>query len=267
MHDEYIAKGGFGCVYKRKENDIIYAVKRIEIVDTNYENVQNEVHILQKVHKHANIVSLVHVETNNHFCDIIMEFYEEDLLNYVVNQECLTHKDALHHFVEMQKAVQYLHLEKICHRDIKLENFLKKKERVVLTDFGLSKIVEDNAIDKISGRVGSLSYCAPEVLAGITYNGFKSDLWSMGVCLVAMICGFFPFKEASTKDWRFCTFIEHEDIGIKSIFRYYDTSVCIPTKLYELIHKMISTSPHGRSDATEILCGALELKEINILII
>ena len=45
---------------------------------------------------------------------------------------------------------------------------------------------------------GSPCYAAPEMIAGKKYNGLKSDIWSSGVVLYAMVCGFLPFEDPKT---------------------------------------------------------------------
>lgn len=45
---------------------------------------------------------------------------------------------------------------------------------------------------------GSPCYAAPEMIAGRQYEGPKADVWSMGVILFALICGYLPFEDAST---------------------------------------------------------------------
>ena len=45
---------------------------------------------------------------------------------------------------------------------------------------------------------GSKSYAAPEVLASRGYAGFAADMWSIGVCLFAMLSGFFPLALSLT---------------------------------------------------------------------
>ena len=62
--------------------------------------------------------------------------------------------------------IEYLHDNRVCHRDIKLENILMAEKRktslVKITDFGLSKLLDDNTL--MVSYVGTPSYIAPEVL-------------------------------------------------------------------------------------------------------
>lgn len=94
-------------------------------------------------------------------------------------------------------AVIHCHCIGICHRDLKLDNFLLKTHNndaeVKIIDFGLSKIFKskDNINYKMDSIVGTKYYVAPEVLEG-NYT-ISCDIWSLGVCLYILCCGCPPF--------------------------------------------------------------------------
>ena len=67
-----------------------------------------------------------------------------------------------------------------------------------IVDFGLSNMYEKGQTLKTA--CGSPCYAAPEMIAGNRYHGLKSDIWSCGVVLYAMLCGYLPFEDQKTSN-------------------------------------------------------------------
>ena len=63
-------------------------------------------------------------------------------------------------------------------------------------DFGLSNTYKEG--DTLKTACGSPCYAAPEMIAGKRYRGLNSDIWSCGIILYAMLCGYLPFEDPNT---------------------------------------------------------------------
>lgn len=85
----------------------------------------------------------------------------------------------------------------VIHRDIKPENLLiDENDRVKISDFGVSLIVENGA-DEIQSTAGSNYFFSPEICGGATYKGKKSDIWALGVTLYFVIYKKYPFNASN----------------------------------------------------------------------
>jgi len=106
-------------------------------------------------------------------------------------------KEACKLFQQIISGVEYLHKLGIVHRDLKPENLLlDHNKNIKIVDFGLSNTYKSG--DLLKTACGSPCYAAPEMIAGKLYVPIKVDIWSCGIILLAMICGYLPFEDAST---------------------------------------------------------------------
>lgn len=93
----------------------------------------------------------------------------------------------------------------MAHRDLKPENLLLTEDfNLVITDFGLSAVLDDGSEEWLSTYCGTRGYMAPEIIARQTvYLGPSADVWSAAVVLFVMLAGFPPFEAAQAPDWWF----------------------------------------------------------------
>lgn len=98
----------------------------------------------------------------------------------------------------MLSAINYCHQINIVHRDLKPENLLLDKgaePKVTIIDFGTSEVFDPT--QKMNKKFGTPYYIAPEVLKK-SYDE-KCDLWSIGVIMYILLCGYPPFNGANDK--------------------------------------------------------------------
>lgn len=122
-----------------------------------------------------------------------------ELFDYIVRNDRVDDINAAKFFHQILEGVQHLHELGVCHRDLKPENLLleKGKHNIKIIDFGLSNMYQ-NAQDTLKTACGSPCYAAPEMIAGKDYKGLQVDIWSCGVILYAMLCGYLPFEDPNT---------------------------------------------------------------------
>lgn len=131
-----------------------------------------------------------------------MEFCQNgELFDYIVSHQRLHEKAAVRMYQQLVAGIEYIHKSGICHRDLKPENLLLDYDKTLkIVDFGLSNMYAPNSAELLKTACGSPCYAAPEMIAGKKYVGLKSDIWSSGVVLYAMVCGFLPFEDPKTSN-------------------------------------------------------------------
>ena len=213
-----IGKGTYSKVFtvQNKTNFKTYCCKEIlksKVADLT--KFKNEINTLSKM-EHPNIIKFYEIfEDERHFSFIIENCTGGELFPRILQKlsqgETFTEKEAVPIFKQIMSAMSYCHSQGIFHRDLKPENilFLNKSpdSPIKIIDFGLSKIfgeikplMRGNKFEKniMSSRVGTTYYLSPEVLQG-NYDA-KCDIWSCGVILYIMLCGYPPFDGETEHD-------------------------------------------------------------------
>ncbi|KAL9577353.1 MAG: hypothetical protein Q9212_006415, partial [Teloschistes hypoglaucus] len=97
-------------------------------------------------------------------------------------------------------AVAYLHDHGIVHRDLKPENLLFRTPEdnadLLIADFGLSRIMDEEAFHVLTTTCGTPGYMAPEIFKK-TGHGKPVDVWAIGVITYFLLCGYTPFDRDS----------------------------------------------------------------------
>eukprot|EP00056_Hartaetosiga_gracilis_P005257 m.82848 g.82848 ORF g.82848 m.82848 type:complete len:473 (-) comp12104_c0_seq1:288-1706(-) len=158
-----------------------------------------EVQALSKIH-HPHITNIHEMIETSHFIFIVMQYAAGgDLLDFINKRGALSEDHARKLFHQIMSAVEHCHVNNVYHRDLKCENILlDDKGNILVTDFGFATIT--TGIDEgLKTHCGSYAYAAPEILRGQTYNGGKSDIWSLGVVLYAMTCGHLPYNDSNIR--------------------------------------------------------------------
>ena len=197
---ELLGEGAYGQVLKAKNRftKTAAAVKIIskDNLDCKAElRIRREIEVL-KLSRHDNLLELYDMFETSGRIYIVTELVAGGTLfawlqsrNFSVSEEM-----ARGIITDVAKAVQFLHIRGVVHRDIKLENVLLnldgKQPRAKLIDFGLAIFLGPGQLS--DEPVGTLKYVCPEIISRLQYNE-KADSWSLGVLLYILLHGTTPF--------------------------------------------------------------------------
>src|SRR6266700_868608 len=150
--------------------------------------------------EHPNIVPVYEYGERDGFAYLVVPYISGGTLRDHMEQEGqLPLPKALNYLEQVAAALDCAHERGIVHRDIKPANILMTPEgRLLLTDFGLVKIIADGQAPQIrltgaGAPVGTPDYMAPEQVIGEPVDGC-SDLYSLGIILYQMVTGTTPFQ-------------------------------------------------------------------------
>lgn len=197
-----LGQGSFAKVYYARDlrDGQSVAIKvidkaRLRQTDGMVEQLRREISIMRMV-RHPNVVGIREVLASRQRVFVVMEYARGGELFAKVARGRLTEDAARKYFQQLVAAVAFCHSRGVAHRDLKPENLLLDEEgRLKVTDFGLAALPEQLRHDGLlHTQCGTPAYVAPEVLRKRGYDGARADMWSCGVVLYVLLCGFLPFQ-------------------------------------------------------------------------
>ena len=150
---------------------------------------------------HQNILTLVdYFETMNNLYLVTDLALGGELFDRICRKGSYYESDAADLIRATLSAVAYLHDHGIVHRDLKPENLLFRTPEdnadLLIADFGLSRIMDEEQFHVLTTTCGTPGYMAPEIFKK-TGHGKPVDVWAIGVITYFLLCGYTPFDRDS----------------------------------------------------------------------
>lgn len=246
-----LGSGAFSIVHeginkKNGEKVAIKVVKKAVLKGDDIITLKREVENLSKL-DHPNILKLYDVFESSDEFYLIMELVQgKELFDKIIEKGNYSERDASVIIRQIVAAIEYLHSQGIAHRDLKPENLLTsgegEKEIVKVADFGLSK---DFGEDRLKTSCGSPGYVAPEVLTIDAPYDKAVDMWSIGVILYILLCGYPPFfAETDPELFKLIMEVNYNFDG--------DEWDDVSETAKDLIRKLLTKDPAVRMTASEM---------------
>ncbi len=244
-----LGEGTFSKVYigthkKTKEKVAIKIMSKNQIKEESDKiRIIKEINIHKRCH-HTNIIQQYNIIETKNLIYIITEYASNgELFDYIVQKKKLYEIEACRLYNQLISGLEYLHKQRICHRDLKPENLLLDTNKILkIADFGLSTFYNKNNKNyQLKTPCGSPCYAAPEMVSGKKYNASQVDIWSSGIVLFTMVCGFLPFED------------DNQKILFSKIARgIFNIPNFISSNCKDLIKKILVTDPKKRFSFEDI---------------
>ena len=247
---ERIGRGGMAAVYKAYqpalERHVAIKVihQQLTADDAQFlKRFQREARAVATL-RHPNIVQVFDFGTQDDVSYMVMEYLEGHTLKAELNAlagrgETMPLAEVARIFEAVADALDYAHRQGMVHRDIKPANvMLTTKGEVILTDFGIARIVGGTQYTATGAVVGTPAYLSPEQGQG-ERGDERSDIYALGVVLYEMVTGKVPFDA---------------DTPLAVIFKHISDPLPpprqfnpgIPAALEQVILKAMAKSPDDR---------------------
>ena len=206
------------------------------------------------LHSKLNISNNVHIvrlygitqdpETKNYM--MVLQYAENGSLRNYLNLNTLSWKDKLYSLQEIARGLNKIHNNELTHRDLHIGNILHDSVSnyvyTYITDMGLCKPADYNALENSKKIYGVLPYVAPEILRGQNYTK-AADIYSFGIIMYEVFSGLPPYHDVSHDNGLAIKICQ----GLRPTF-----NIKVPQLIVDLIKRCLDASPLNRPTAYEI---------------
>ncbi|KAI3353247.1 hypothetical protein L3Q82_019778 [Scortum barcoo] len=254
---ETIGSGGFAKVKLGRhiltgEKVAIKIMNKKDLGD-DLPRVKVEIEAMKNL-SHQHICRLYHViETSTQIFMVLEYCPGGELFDYIIAKDRLSEEETRVFFRQIVSAMAYVHSQGYAHRDLKPENLLIDEDHnLKLIDFGLCAKPKGGLGYELMTCCGSPAYAAPELIQGKAYIGSEADVWSMGVLLFALLCGYLPFDDDNCM------------VLYRKITRgRYDNPRWLSPGSVLLLNQMMQVDPKRRATLRQLLDHPWVMKDYN----
>jgi serine/threonine-protein kinase len=262
--DRELGSGAMGTVYRGRytKGGQVMAIKVMSpgIGSTNaaaQDRFEREITILKQL-SHPNIVRFYGAGKQQGARYFAMEYVEGESLDRVMSRRGrMTWEEVVTLGQQLCSALQHAHEQGIIHRDLKPSNIMVLPDGTLkLTDFGIAKDTDVEALTATNCTVGTAAYMSPEQCKGQSDITHKSDLYSLGVLFYELLTGNKPFRADNAMEM----FMQHVSGTFERPSRVVlDIPVWLDTLVCQLLEKQPEKRPLDASMVANVL-GSIQEK-------
>lgn len=198
-----IGSGGMSTVYLARDETLDRPValkvmhREMSEQPDQLQRFRQEARSVAKL-SHQNIVGVIDAGEDGGHPYIVFEYIEgETLKQRIARLGALDVQESVAYTIELARGLAVAHSRQMVHRDVKPQNVLIDADgRAKLTDFGISRQLEQHGLTATGRVLGTTDYVAPEQAMGKGLDP-RSDIYSLGVVLYEMLTGDVPFTADS----------------------------------------------------------------------
>ena len=261
---EPLGEGGMAVVYKaydtHLECEVAVKVIRVDNLPRNAEEralkrFEREAKAVARL-THPNIVKVTDYGEEDGKPYLVMPYLPGGTLKELIKERGqIPWQEAARILIPIAEALAYAHSQGVIHRDIKPSNILLTQSgQPMLTDFGVAKIIEDEATQDLTGTsatVGTPEYMAPEQITSKTVDA-RADLYSLGVVFYEMITGRKPFEA----DTPMAVLFKHASDPLPRPSQYVNN---LPDIAEQFLYKSLSKKPTERFQTADEVSKVLTI--------
>eukprot|EP01130_Rhizamoeba_saxonica_P014269 TRINITY_DN6222_c0_g1_i1.p1 TRINITY_DN6222_c0_g1~~TRINITY_DN6222_c0_g1_i1.p1 ORF type:complete len:728 (-),score=178.16 TRINITY_DN6222_c0_g1_i1:73-2256(-) len=249
-----LSRGAYGSVYEGlTDSGNIIAAKKLDVLKHDYDEkyraqitmFRKEIEIMRNLDSHPNIVKYLGYSFEPKHIYIFMEYIPGGSLASLMSKYGpLSEHVVCVYSKQILEGLEFLHLNKIVHRDIKGGNILVDTSGTIkLADFGCSKTMQGIMSDNFDSFQGTPYWMAPEVITQ-DGHGRPADIWSFGGTVIEMVTAKPPYYEKGQMATVFFSIINQEMPTIPKF---------LSEKCVDMIHQCYCWDPVERPNATDLL--------------
>lgn len=251
-----IGRGGMGAVYEAVHEDTkeTVALKVLTAPEDDHElrvRFESEIGTLKRL-RHPNIVRLYGFGQEDGLLYYAMEYVDgPSLQQFLKKGRFFSWEEVVHIGIEICKALKHAHDRGVVHRDIKPANILLLGNgQVKVSDYGIAHFFGDSRLTTANMVIGTIEFMAPEQAQAGPLTP-KSDIYSLGALLYALISGHPPYEAKTLPEIH-----RLYQSGPPESLRY--TRPEVPSVLDLFIMELLRTQPEKRPHNAQIVGRRLE---------
>jgi serine/threonine protein kinase len=257
-----LGKGGFAKVYLGEH---LYVEKHLTAIKVLRPELSNKykADFLKEAQRslelrHPHIVRFIDLGVKDGTPFLIMEYLRHGTMRIRHPKGSRVPIETVVSYIkQIANALQYLHEQKLIHRDVKPENILLgASEELLLSDFGIMAVAHTTGSLSEQDFAGTVSYMAPEQIQKMPRPA--SDQYALGVTVYEWLCGTHPFEKVEGPPFA--------DLNIKMQYHHLQTAPpalrdqlsTIPSAVESVVLKALAKDPKDRWASVQTFATALE---------